>query len=322
MKVFIGSSSEALSHARDVAAVLRSLGYEPKLWKDAFIAARSHLENLVSLANEADAAVFVFNEDDRSIVRDQEKPAVRANVLFEYGLFSGRLGCERACVVLVGKPDIANDIAGIKYVEWESKTFSVELSRWLEYIGPKQSPLPQAPLQQQAPLPRIDLRDNLEESLNSLLVKNAKRSLFVSGVNNVSVLGMKSLFVRRSADVSIRLLMTDLRNKALQACYKDLRSSKTDSEDTTGLMAYLTGASKNIEVRVADFMMPAFFVAADLPEKPGEPGGVILAFHALTDMQSDLRPSVMLTPEHGPWFERYREQIERIWNKAKPFQAQ
>jgi len=69
-------------------------------------------------------------------------------------------------------------------------------------------------------------------------------------------------------------------------------------------------------------MVPAFFVAADLPAQPDDPpSGVILAFHALTDTQSSQRPSVMLTPAHGPWFERYRIQIEHIWGKAAPFQV-
>ena len=315
MKVFIGSSSESLPHARRTVRLLRELGHQPLLWKTPglFRVNKPHVADLERIAGDVDAAVFVFGEDDQVIVRDEEKPAVRANVLFEYGLFSGRLGSGRTCIVLVGSPYLASDFSGIKHVMLSDKNAREELANWLKETGPK--PLP---------LPEIDLRQSLGASLNSLLLEQAKSSLFISGVNNLVLMGLKADLLRRSADVSIRLLMTDLQDKPLQRYYKDLRSSKTDPEDTAGLMASLAGADteKPIEIRVAGFMMPAFFVAADLPAQPDDPSsGVILAFHTLTDTQSSQRPSVMLTPQHGSWFERYRTQIEHIWERAAPFQA-
>jgi len=308
LKIFIGSSTESISHAQGVAELLRNSGYEPLLWTEPglFHVGKTHVEDLESNAGRVDAAVFVFSEDDERIIRGKKVPAVRANVLFEYGLFTGKLGRERTCIVLIGNPDIASDFSGIKHVVLNRENAADELSQWLKSKGPR------PPL-----LPQIDLRENIGISLGELILKKAQSSLFISGVSNVSLSGFKSDLLRRSADLSIRLLLTDLRDRSLQKYYKNLRSKSRYEDDTTGFMELLATAESGnpIQIRMADFIMPAFFAAADMDL----PSGVITAFHTFYDTSSSQRPSVMLTKEHGIWFERYRAQIEHIWENAKPF---
>jgi hypothetical protein len=56
-----------------------------------------------SLADElanSDFGVFVFSPDDRTRLRDKTHSTVRDNVIFELGLFVGRLGIERSFIVV------------------------------------------------------------------------------------------------------------------------------------------------------------------------------------------------------------------------------
>src|SRR5690606_31549245 len=60
---------------------------------------KTALETLDQQSSRFDAAVFVFSPDDAAIVRGTQKPMVRDNVLFELGLFMGRLGREKCFIV-------------------------------------------------------------------------------------------------------------------------------------------------------------------------------------------------------------------------------
>jgi hypothetical protein len=95
LRLFVASSVEGL----DVAyAVQENLEYdfEVTVWpQGVFALSKSALDTLEVEAGRFDAAVFVFSPDDTSIVRGSSKPAVRDNVLFELGLFIGRLGRDK-----------------------------------------------------------------------------------------------------------------------------------------------------------------------------------------------------------------------------------
>ena len=56
----------------------------------------SYLEDLLKAVDTYDFAVFVFAPDDTSIIRATRLASVRDNVLFELGLFMGRLRRHRA----------------------------------------------------------------------------------------------------------------------------------------------------------------------------------------------------------------------------------
>lgn len=66
------------------------------MWKDGvFQPSSSTLVDLMRILRNSDFAIFVFSPDDVSIMRDNMDQVVRDNVLFELGLFIGRLGQER-----------------------------------------------------------------------------------------------------------------------------------------------------------------------------------------------------------------------------------
>lgn len=106
-KVFIGSSREGVNIADAVHA---NLTYEAEctVWKDGvFQLSQNTLADLVRVLRDSDFGVFIFSPDDVGVMRGKESTVVRDNVLFELGLFIGRLGPER-CFFLI--PDSAHDL--------------------------------------------------------------------------------------------------------------------------------------------------------------------------------------------------------------------
>lgn len=98
-RVFVASSVEGLGVAY---AVQECLEYDCEItvWpQGVFELSKTALEALDQQSSRFDAAVFVFSPDDEAIVRGTKKPMVRDNVLFELGLFIGRLGRHKCFIV-------------------------------------------------------------------------------------------------------------------------------------------------------------------------------------------------------------------------------
>ena len=98
-RVFVASSVEGLGVAY---AVQECLEYECEItvWpQGVFKLTKTALETLDQQSSRFDAAVFVFSPDDAATVRGTQMPRVRDNVLFELGLFMGRLGREKCFIV-------------------------------------------------------------------------------------------------------------------------------------------------------------------------------------------------------------------------------
>lgn len=94
-KVFVGSSREGLKVAEAIQKEL-SNDADVTLWSQGiFRTTNIAIEDLMSALNEFDFAVFVFLPEDTVTVRDKKALAVRDNVLFELGLFLGKLGRQR-----------------------------------------------------------------------------------------------------------------------------------------------------------------------------------------------------------------------------------
>jgi predicted nucleotide-binding protein len=93
--VFIGSSREHVTTARALAECLRR-STRVTVWDDApFALNDSIFDGLLKEADRADYAIFVFDDDDVTRIRGLEVRTVRDNVLFEFGLFVGRMGKRR-----------------------------------------------------------------------------------------------------------------------------------------------------------------------------------------------------------------------------------
>jgi len=140
MNIFIGSSTESLGKAEEIAAYIDRNGHTAKIWTDeGFLAGRHVLDCLINVANRVDAAIFVFNEDDTQWYRKNQVAAVRDNVLVEYGLFCGILGKHNVAICVNGEPKIASDLSGLIYIDinkWADA--KIKLKQWLEGCESKQ----------------------------------------------------------------------------------------------------------------------------------------------------------------------------------------
>jgi len=97
--MFIGSSMEGKDIAEAIQLEL-SDDVNSTLWRqDVFRPGQGFFETLVDRADEWDFAVIVMTADDVLIKRGIEYLAPRDNLIFEIGLFTGRLGRGRAFVV-------------------------------------------------------------------------------------------------------------------------------------------------------------------------------------------------------------------------------
>lgn len=142
IKVFFGSSKESAETMNDIAAIVGSFdGFQTLTWDspntNLFITGDTTIESLIDATRKVDAAIFIFNSDDKIWYRDEEKQgAVRDNVLFECGLFMGALGKRNVAIISKNKPKIASDLSGIKYIDG-SKDYAVirqDLKNWIQRL--------------------------------------------------------------------------------------------------------------------------------------------------------------------------------------------
>lgn len=116
-KLFIGSSSKSksLGYAYAIQEGLEE-DAEVTVWKQGvFKLTKPTLDSLVDELRQTDFAVFVFAPDDAILLGREKRGTVRDNVVFELGLFMGKLGRERVFAVAPKghKLRIPTDLIGI-----------------------------------------------------------------------------------------------------------------------------------------------------------------------------------------------------------------
>lgn len=100
--MFIASSSEGLKVVKPLQRMLSEAlgeGVEIQRWTMKFKLSSTYIESLEGAASEADFALFVLTPDDLTRSRGKQQWSPRDNVVFELGLFMGRIGRERCYLV-------------------------------------------------------------------------------------------------------------------------------------------------------------------------------------------------------------------------------
>ena len=120
-KVFVGSSKRNLRVAKVLGEELEE-DAEVIIWDEGvFGLNRGILEELLNKLDEFDFAVLVLAPDDMIISKDDLRPSTRDNVLFECGLFMGRLGRDRVFIVYDESIElkIPSDLAGVTLAPYD-----------------------------------------------------------------------------------------------------------------------------------------------------------------------------------------------------------
>jgi len=122
-RLFIGSSVEGLNIAYAAQQNLQHSA-EVTVWdQGVFNLSVSALDSLIKVLQSCDFSLFVFSPDDVIRIRDSEHPMIRDNVIFELGLFIGRLGKERCFILMPDKADdvrIPTDLIGMTPCTYET----------------------------------------------------------------------------------------------------------------------------------------------------------------------------------------------------------
>lgn len=114
-KIFIGSSVEGLNVAY---AIQQNLTHdvEATVWdQGVFELSKTNIESLNLVLDAIDFGIFVFSPDDVTFMKGKKSTSIRDNVLFELGLFIGKLGRDRVFFITPdGTPlHIPTDLVGV-----------------------------------------------------------------------------------------------------------------------------------------------------------------------------------------------------------------
>lgn len=121
IRVFIISSAEALPVARAIQGALQYDPFTVVIWTDGvFRIANYTLQSLEDQVDNSDFAIAIAHTDDLTVTRGQEWPAPRDNVIFELGLFMGRLGRARAILMepREDKVKLPSDLSGVTTISY------------------------------------------------------------------------------------------------------------------------------------------------------------------------------------------------------------
>jgi predicted nucleotide-binding protein len=122
--MFVGSSREGLSIAREVQSGLRHDPVTVRVWTDGvFGASRFPLEDLETQLAASDFAVLVATADDVVTSRGRSDDAPRDNIVFELGLFMGALTRHRTFVLRPRGLDmkLPTDLLGLTPLDYSTE---------------------------------------------------------------------------------------------------------------------------------------------------------------------------------------------------------
>lgn len=128
--LFVGSSSESLDVAYAAQKNLEDVA-EVVVWTQGiFELSKFYLESLLEALEDTEFGLFIFGPDDVLRIRGTEMSAARDNVVFELGLFIGRLGRDRSFILMPkGLSDfhLPTDLLGISTATFQPPSRSDRL---------------------------------------------------------------------------------------------------------------------------------------------------------------------------------------------------
>jgi hypothetical protein len=131
----VGSSLEQVEIAEAIALYLDKIG-EVFFWQNISRAGTPFIYSVSEMSSICDFAVFIFNPDDKLNSRGGEFQSIRDNVLFEFGLFIGRIGYERTFAITDQhtNPKIMSDYQGVTLIKYDGSASDIKNSAHNVYL--------------------------------------------------------------------------------------------------------------------------------------------------------------------------------------------
>jgi len=213
-KVFIGSSVESLDIAYAIQEIL-SYDAEITVWTQGIFDLSSNaLNDLLKALDAFDFGIFVFSAEDIIKIRDQQFSTTRDNVLFEFGLFLGKLGKDRSFFILPkNQPDfhLPTDLIGLTPAIFDLDRSDNNL---IAALGPTCNPIRRA-IQKLGAVGNkygLTLYSRVKDEAHfTKLLDDAKHELIAIGPTLLYVAQYLKEYVFKKAEegVSVRFLMMD-----------------------------------------------------------------------------------------------------------------
>jgi len=163
-RVFIASSIEGLKIARALQLELEGWA-ETTLWTQGiFRPSSTVLDDLINISSDYDCAVFVFSADDVNSIREQFV-ATRDNVVFELGLFIGKLGKERTFLIVPKNQErllLPTNLLGLTYLPFDSDRTNLQAA-----LGPASTRIMET-LRSVGALPMKKKEDDFQQLLKTV----------------------------------------------------------------------------------------------------------------------------------------------------------
>ena len=121
IRVFIISSVEALPIARIIQNAFQHDPFTTVVWTDGVFRVTNYtLQSLEDEVDNSDFAIAIAHADDLTESRGKDWPSPRDNVIFELGLFMGRLGRARAILMepREEKIKLPSDLSGVTAIPY------------------------------------------------------------------------------------------------------------------------------------------------------------------------------------------------------------
>ncbi|WP_370980203.1 TIR domain-containing protein [Agaribacterium sp. ZY112] len=129
-KVFVASSVEGLDIAYPLQVNLQH-DADITIWSQGvFSLSITPLDSITEALASSDFGIFVFSPDDETKMRGSVSDTVRDNVLFELGLFIGKLGKRRCFIVMPDNIDIhvPSDLVGVSPAKYSGEREKSEIA--------------------------------------------------------------------------------------------------------------------------------------------------------------------------------------------------
>jgi len=123
-KIFIGSSSEQLTLAETAKSILEK-DFDVTIWNDSvwdtavFKINQNFLADLLKASLQFDFGILLGTADDKVTYRGKDVLIPRDNVLFELGLFTGRLGISKCAFIIDKELKLLTDLQGISLARFD-----------------------------------------------------------------------------------------------------------------------------------------------------------------------------------------------------------